>query len=157
MALRKFSDDEWDGNDPGFEPMTAAQARLLSQKLRSVSPWRVIAAQVIVGVLVALLGWVFTGQSSVGWSAAYGALVVVVPGALFARGLLSKASSLNAVTAAFGVFLWELVKIVVSVGMLFAAPQVVVNLDWLALLGGLALTMMMYWVALRWHSPPKKI
>ena len=75
-------------------------------------------------------------------------LAVVIPAALFVRGLRSQFSSMNAATAAFGFFVWEAIKIAVSVGMLFAAPRLVADLDWLALLIGLVVTLKVYWVAL---------
>jgi ATP synthase protein I len=106
--------------------------------------------------VVALATWGLTGRSSAGWSAAYGALTVVLPSALFARGLMSRFSSLNAATAGFGFFVWEAVKIAASVGMLFAAPQLIADLDWLALLVGLIVTMKMYWLAWRLGAKPLK-
>lgn len=64
------------------------------------------------------------------------------------RGLSLKDPQARAVGAAFGFFIWEMVKIVLTVAMLFAAPRLVVNLSWPALLVGLVLTMKVYWVAL---------
>lgn len=153
MALRDETEEELGGFGPEFSPLTAQQAQQLSQKLRSVSPWRVIAVQACVGFLVALAAWGLTGRGNAGWSAAYGALAVVLPAALFARGLMSRFSSLNAATAGFGFFVWEAVKIAASVGMLFAAPRLIADLDWLALLAGLIITMKMYWLA--WRLAPQ--
>jgi hypothetical protein len=64
----------------------------------------VVLAQFVVGLSVAALTWFFTGRVSAAWSAAYGALAVVIPAALFARGLTSKATTLNSGTAVFGFF-----------------------------------------------------
>jgi ATP synthase protein I len=97
---------------------------------------------------VAVAAWGWTGRLNAAWSAAYGALAVVIPAVLFARGLMSQFSSINAATAGFGFFVWEAIKIAVSVGMIFAAPQLVVDLDWLAMLIGLIVTLKVYWVAL---------
>jgi ATP synthase protein I len=47
-----------------------------------------------------------------------------------------------------GLFGWELVKIVLTVAALAAAPWVVPGLVWLALLAGMVLTLKMYWFAL---------
>lgn len=113
-----------------------------------ISPWRVIRLQVVVGSLVSLLAWLFTMNLAAVWSAAYGALVVVIPAMLFARGLMSQFSSINAMTAGFGFFVWEAAKIAVSVAMLFAAPKLVAGLDWLVMLIGLVVTLKVYWVAL---------
>lgn len=72
----------------------------------------------------------------------------MIPAMLFARGLMSQFSSINAMTAGFGFFVWEAVKIGVSVAMLFAAPKLIAELNWLAMLIGLVATMKVYWVAL---------
>lgn len=131
-----------------FKRLTAEEAQALRELHPSVSPWFIVGVQVLVGLLVALAAWGFTGKSSAGWSAAYGALAVIVPAVVFARGLTSQFSSLNAATAWLGFFVWEAIKIAVSVGMLFAAPRLVVDLDWLVMLIGLIVTMKVYWVAL---------
>ena len=131
-----------------FKRLTAEEAQALRERHPSVSPWFIVGVQVLVGLLVALAAWGFTGKSSAGWSAAYGALAVIVPAVVFARGLMSQFSSLNAATAWLGFFVWEAIKIAVSVGMLFAAPRLVVDLDWLVMLIGLIVTMKVYWVAL---------
>ena len=91
------------------------------------------------------------------WSVAYGALAVILPAALFARGVMSRFSSLNAVTASFGFFIWEAVKMAVSVGMIALAPHLVVDLSWLALMAGLFVTLKMYWVALLRRPSAKSI
>ena len=138
---------EVDG-EPEFKVLTAEEARRLRLKNPPLSPWRIVAGQVVVGVLAALLAWVWTGQSSVGWSVAYGALVVVLPAALFARGLMGRLSSVNPASAVAGFFLWEMVKLGLSFALLALAPRMVPGLNWLAMLGGLVVTMKVYWVAL---------
>ncbi len=144
--------DDFEASEPEFKPLTAEEARKWREKNPSISPAAVVAAQAVVGALVALAAWGLTGQANVGWSAGYGALAVVIPAALFARGLarrmMLKDPQARAVGAAFGFFIWELVKIALTVAMLFAAPGLVVNLSWPAMLVGLVLTMKVYWVAL---------
>lgn len=134
--------------EPPFKPLTAQEARRLREQNPPVSPWWVVAGQVAVGLVVALAAWAITGRQNVGWSAAYGALAVVIPAAIFARGLTGRFSSLNASTAAVGFMVWEVVKIASSIALLMAAPRLVVALSWPALLVGLVLTMKVYWVAL---------
>lgn len=139
-----------------FKRLTAEEAQALRERQPSTSPWRIVAWQVVVGVLVALAAWGLTGRLSAAWSAAYGALAVVIPAVLFARGLMSQFSSINAATAGFGFFVWEAIKIAVSVGMLFAAPQLVADLDWLVMLIGLIVTLKVYWVALLMRPKQKR-
>ena len=128
--------------------MTPEQAQRLIAQNPSLSVWWVLSAQLVVGVLAAMVAGILTGQGASAWSAFYGCLAVVIPGALFARGLRSQFSSISAVTAGFGFFVWEAVKIGVSVAMLAAAPRLVADLDWLAMLIGLIVTLKVYWLAL---------
>ena len=121
---------------------------MLRQTQPALSPWWVVMGQLATGLLLGLTAWLVTGQRNVGWSAFYGALTVVIPAALLARGLASKLLSINPGAAVAGFFLWEMVKVAVSVGMLVAAPRMVAELDWLALLIGLMVTVQVYWVAL---------
>lgn len=143
---------------PPVKPLTAEEARRLREKNPPVSPWWVVGGQAVVGTVAALAAWLLTGRSSVGWSAGYGALAVVIPAAVFARGLTGRFSALNAGTAAFGFLLWEMVKIALTVAMLVAAPGLVRELSWPALLVGLILALKVYWVALAFaprSRPPK--
>lgn len=141
-------------DEPPFKPLTADEARRLREQNPPVSPWWVVAGQALMGLVVALAAWAFTGRQNVGWSAGYGALAVVIPAAIFARGLTGRFSSLNAGTAAVGFMAWEMVKIASSIALLAAAPRLVADLSWPALLVGLVLTMKVYWLALA-YSPRK--
>ncbi len=140
------------GNEPdgeeNFTPLTREQAQRLREQEPLVSIWWIVVGQLVVGILAALVALVVAGKSNVAWSVMYGVLAVVIPGALFARGLTSQFSSISPVTAGFGFFVWEAVKIGVSVGMLAAAPRLVAGLDWLAMLIGLILALKVYWLAL---------
>ena len=151
--VSKFDAPEFD--ELPVKRLSAAEALALRKLQPPVSPWRIVGLQAVVGLLAAFAAWALTGRVAAAWSTAYGALAVVLPAVLFARGLMSQFSSLNAATAGFGFFVWEAVKIAVSIGMLFAAPQLVENLDWLAMLIGLVVTLKVYWLALLMR--PKRI
>lgn len=139
---------EAEAEESEFKPLTAHEAELWRRSNPPISVVKIVVGQAIVGVLVALLGWALTSRPAVGWSAAYGALAVVVPAALFARGVLRHKASSNPRAAMVGFFGWEIVKIVLTVALLAAAPRVVPGLSWLALLAGMVITMKTYWVAL---------
>ncbi len=142
-------------DEPEFKRLTAQEVRELREANPSVSPWWVVGGQVVVGLLVAVGAWGITTKAEIGWSAAYGALVVILPAAVFARGLTGRFASLNAGTAVLGFFLWEMVKMALSLAMLVAAPGLAVGLRWPALLLGLFLTMKVYWVAMAFS--PKRV
>ena len=139
-----------------FKRLTAEEVKALQQNMSRVSPWRVLGAQFLVGVLVSLLAWWVTGLAVGALSAAYGALAVVVPAIVFLRGLRRQQGALHAGAALGGFFVWEMVKVVLTVAMLFAAPGLIAELNWLALLAGFVVTMKVYWVAMWLHSVRKK-
>ncbi len=140
------SETESEVEDSDFKPLTAQEAREWRSRQPALSVWRIVWGQAAVGAVVALLAWWLTGRLPVAWSAGYGALSVVVPAALFARGMARRRSTAGA--AMVGLLGWELVKIALTVAMLAAAPRVVPGLSWLALLVGMVVTMKTYWIAL---------
>ena len=144
------ANDAWDqtAGDDVVKPLTREQAQALRQQNPAISPWMVLAGQAAGGVLSAFAAWWVSGESAVGWSVMYGAMAVVIPGALFARGLLSKVSTINPATAVTGFFLWEMVKIGLVLAMLYAAPRLVTDLSWPAMLVGLVVTMKVVWLVL---------
>lgn len=148
QARRWVDDDE----APAVQPLTRQEAQALRARQPAISPWRVIGVQIVVGVLWAgLLGLAF-GGGMYAWSALYGAAAVVVPGALMARGMTSRLSSVSPGASAVSFMLWEVVKIGVAVGMLMLAPRIVQPLSWPALLAGLVVCMKVYWFALLWRG-----
>jgi ATP synthase protein I len=146
--MTRIHPEDQDNVQEAFEPLTADQVVELRKHQPLLSVWRVVGAQVVLGLLVACLVWLVSGQVAAVYSAVYGALTVIVPAALFARGLTSRVASVNVGAAVFGFFLWEMVKIGLTVAMLFAAPRLVNDLSWPAMLAGLVVTMKVYWVAL---------
>jgi ATP synthase protein I len=155
MPMKKIAPLPEDAEQPPVKPLSAEEAQRVRELNPPVSPWRVVAGQAGVGLAAALLGWLFTGRQNVGWSVAYGAFAVVLPAAVFARGLTGKFSSLNAGAAAVGFLLWEMVKIALTIAMLMVAPRWVAGLSWPALLVGLVLAMKVYWVALAFAPRPR--
>lgn len=156
MSLsHRYEDEPLESSD--FVPLTAEQARALRSEHPSLSPWWVVAAQGLVGALVAAMAWLVTDRASVGWSAAWGALAVVLPAALFARGVTGRFASANPGSAVVSFFVWELVKIVMTVAVMFAAYRLEKDLSWPAMLVGLVLTMKVYWAALAVRRKPQPV
>ena len=156
MALsHSYGADE--PEDENFKRLTAQEAQALRESDPALSPWWVVRLQCVAGLTVALVAWGVSGNASAGWSAAYGALAVIIPAALFARGLMSRFSSINAATAGFGFFVWEAIKLAVSIAMIATAPKLIAELNWLALMAGLFVTLKMYWLSLLKRPKPKQI
>ncbi len=150
MSTVFTQDDEAPSSD--FKRWTADDVRQLREAHPSTSLWGVVAWQFIAGLLVAMVVWLVAGSGWAAVSAGYGALAVVIPAAVFARGLRRQINANHAGGALGGFFVWELVKILLTVAMLVAAPKLIANLSWLALLAGFVVTMKVYWAAL-WFRP----
>lgn len=150
------NETEAEVEETDFKPLTAQEAEEWRRRNPRVSVWRVVAGQVAVGVLVSLLFWLVSGQARIGWSAAYGALVVVVPSMLFVRGLSRQRDVVNAGSAMLGFFGWEIAKIALSIALLAAAPKLVADLSWLVLVVSMTITMKTYWIALWARSGVQK-
>lgn len=138
-----------------FKALTREEAQALAAANPSVSPWRVIAVQAAVGLVMAALAWLISGQTGLMWSVLYGAATVVVPGALMARGMTSRLTSLAPGVSAVSFMLWEFGKIAASFAMLALAPKLVPGLSWPALLVALIVCIKVYWVALSWRGRVK--
>jgi len=147
---------EAEAEESDFKPLTAQEAEQWRSRNPPISVWKVVAGQALVGALVALVAWALTGRASVGWSAAYGAVAVVVPAGLFARGVFRRKASSDPRAAMLGFFGWEIAKIVLTVALLAAAPRLVPDLSWMALLVGMVITMKTYWAALLVRSGVRK-
>lgn len=151
-ALQALSGDEGEDGEqePDFKPLTREEAQQWRASQPVFSVWRLLGVQVLVGLSAGLLGWLLTQQASVGWSVLYGAATVVIPSALMAYGLTSSALSrllAGFAQAAFaGFLLWEGVKILLAVALLWLAPTVVPELSWLGLLAGLVVVLKVYWL-----------
>lgn len=140
------------GNDEeeGFRRLTHEEAQRLRAGIPQVSPWRVVAAQAVAGLVCWAVIWLVTRSGGAAWSALYGAAAVVLPSALLARGMTRGTRS--PVAAAAGFMFWELLKIGVAVAMLVIAARVVPGLSWPALLITMVVCMKVNWAALLWRA-----
>lgn len=128
-----------------FKPMSAAEAARWRARHPSVSVWRLVGAQLLAGALLVALVALFWRSKAVVFSVAYGVLAVVLPAAVFARGVMRKRGKI----ASLGMFaVWELAKLLLTVALLAAAPRWVSDLQWLALIAAMIVMMNVYWAAL---------
>lgn len=152
---RAWDDEEDEGASAQFKSLTREEAQALRERDPSISPWRVVAVQALVGVVMAGLAAWWSGRV-VALSVLYGSMCVVLPGALMARGLTSQFSRLNAGVAAVSFMMWEFGKIGISVFLLALAPRFVHGVSWPALLVALIVCIKIYWVALLWRGSNKR-
>ena len=151
LEWRKDAEEDLGTGEEDFKPLTREEAETLRRITPTLSLWSVVLAQVGVGCLVAAVAWLLTGRVAVVLSTGYGALAVVLPAALFARGLARQQLRLQGSAALAGFVVWEMVKVALTVAMLLLAPRLIANLSWLALVAGFVVTMKVYWAAM-WFS-----
>lgn len=129
--------------------MSRAEVQSLLLRKPQVSVWRVVVLQLVVGSAVALASWFFAaGRFSVVYSALYGAAIIALPSALFALSIQRWLSKLKPGVAVYGFALGELLKIGLTIMLLFFAPRIVQPLSWAAMLIAIVATLQVYWVAL---------
>jgi ATP synthase protein I len=122
----------------------------------SISPWRVVAAQLLVGLATVAVVGLASRSAGPTWSALWGMVAVVVPGALMARGMTrSRDAGVGGAgpgALVFGFMFWELVKIATTVALLVLASRSVTNLSWLVMLVTMVVCMKVNWLALLWQG-----
>ena len=149
-------DSEFGEEPSDFVPLSRSQAQALRAAQPPVSPWWVVLGQVGLGTFVVLLAWWWFGDR-VAVSVGCGVLAAVIPAALFARGLTSQFAEANPGTAVMSFFVWEFVKIMVTISVLFAAHRLVKDLSWPGMLVGLVLSLKVYWLALAFKRKPSSV
>ena len=152
-ASAGWQDSFWPQQDPEppVIPLTRDEAQALIAKSPSLSPWRVIALQALIGVVVAVIWGGLSRNLPSFTSALYGAAVVVVPGALMVRGVFGRGSG----RSLGGLLFWEIVKLLLVLALLALAPKWVPSLDWAALLVTLVLCLKVNGLVLLWQGSKK--
>lgn len=148
------ADDEDAAAQAEFKPLSAEEARQWREQHPALSPWRIVAWQAVAGSLAAGLTWLVSGREALAGSVLYGVLAVVLPASVLARAMSRQSGAAGSALAGF--FVWELVKIVLTVAMLVAAPRLVPQLSWPAMLAGFVVAMKVYWVAMWLHPARRK-
>lgn len=135
-------------NEAEFKPLTADEAQAWRLKNPALLPWRIIGLQAGVGVLMVLLTWLWMDEQQLVASVAWGVVAVVIPAMVFVRALSRQIQFGRPKSALMGLFVWELVKIVLTVALLLVAPKVISDLNWFALVASFVVTTKVYWLAL---------
>jgi ATP synthase protein I len=132
-----------------FKVWTSQEAQAFRDVSKMVSPWRVVLVQALVGLLACVLTAVLSAQSSVVWSAVYGAAAVVLPNALLARGMTAVGRTATSLAARF--LVWEMLKIGAAIVLMLIAAKTVPELNWPVFLLVMVVCMKVNWFALLWR------
>ena len=150
-TLPAAATDDWEvgQEDNTIVPLTRAEAeQLFGAKVSRpsrVTPFKVVAAQMVVSLIAALVCWQFLRQpGDAARSALLGGAICWVPGALFALRL----RSVSLQRSMFGWMVGEAIKMGVTIAMFVAIARYVPDVRWLPLLITYLVALKTYWVAL---------
>jgi ATP synthase protein I len=143
-----------DDSDDDFRSLSVEEAQQWRSQQTAIPVWQLIAWQLVAGLVAALVLGLVWQSTTMALSAAYGALAVVLPNAALMRGMAGLQGRLRPEAVVLRFFVWELVKIGLSIAMLGGARQVLGELSWPALLTGLVVTMKVNWFLLAFR--PRK-
>lgn len=110
---------------------------------------RLVSLQMIVTVVAGLLAGLLWGAVA-GVSATFGGLCCVVPNAIMA-GRLHLNTLKQGGADPFSFFIWEFIKIALTVALIGAAAWLYRDLNWLALIGGFIVALKSYIILLFRH------
>ena len=143
-----------DDSEDDFRPLSVEEARHWRSQQAAIPVWQLVAWQFAAGAVATLVLGLVWHSTTMAWSAAYGALAVIVPNAALLRGMVGLQGRLRPEAVVLRFFVWELVKIGLSIAILGGAGRVLGELSWPALLTGLVLTMKVNWFLLAYR--PRK-
>jgi ATP synthase protein I len=106
---------------------------------------RIVSLQLIATVVVGLIAALLGGQAAM-FSAVLGGLCCVVPNGIMAVRLFAASASGTATPATF--FIWEFVKIALTLALLGATAWLYHDLNWLALVAGIVVALKSYIILL---------
>ena len=140
-------------DDAETASLTRHEANLLMDKLGSISLdkflVKVLMWQTLTAIVTGAVAWLVSFSVAVVGSAFYGAMCAVVPSALIAVMAIKQAGSdalTHSAVRLMKLFMWELVKIVLTICLLLAAQLVLDAPHWTAMVAGFAVTLKVYWV-----------
>jgi ATP synthase protein I len=110
---------------------------------------RIVSLQLIATVVVGLIAALLGGWSAM-FSAVLGGLCCVVPNGIMAVRLFANAHRAEGASPAT-FFIWEFVKIALTVALLFAVAKLYHDLNWLALVAGFIVALKSYIILLFRH------
>nr|WP_322043953.1 ATP synthase subunit I [Paraburkholderia sp. J67] len=144
--------DQQENND--IVPLTRAEAEQIfgAQVSRPsrVTPFRVVAAQVVLSLVATLVWWLFykppgaDASNAVAFSAFLGGAICWVPGALFAARL----KQLSRAATVFNWVLGEAFKMGATIAMFVAIAFWYRDVQWIPLLVTYLIALKTYWIAL---------
>ena len=149
-----MQDDAWDveQQDNNIVPLTRAEAEKLFgpnvSRPSRVTPFRVVAAQMVLSLGATLLWWLFykpPGDAAL--SAFLGGAICWVPGAMFAARLRTLSGAETVMSWMIG----EALKMGATIAMFVAIAFWYRDVRWVPLLVTYLIALKTYWIALAWR------
>jgi ATP synthase protein I len=154
QASRQYRQWEDEPQEVHPEPWSKKEADAWRKFHPVSSPWRMLGVQSGVWMIMLLVAWLLAVSHATLMSLAYGGLCVILPAAMFWRGVRVGCQQVDLRQRMMKFVVWELAKIALTTAMLLAAPKLIEGLNWLALVASFVVTMKLTWLAL-WTMPSR--
>ena len=156
-SVLNTSRDAWadEVEDDDFKPLTREEARQWRKGQSQLSMWAVLRWQIVIAVLAVGVSAVVTADAAVMRSVLYGSTAVIVPTAMVAwrsNRQAARGVSVGAQALLLSFFVWEGVRLLLAVALLAAAPLVLADVNWLALVAGFVLVIKAYGLVFYFHA-----
>ena len=116
---------------------------------RTTTMLRLVSLQILATLVAGLIAGLLGGWSAM-FSAVLGGMCCVVPNGIMAFRLFASSQKMGGANPAT-FFIWEFVKIALTLALLFATVRAYHDLNWLALLGGFIVALKSYIILLFRH------
>ena len=141
-----------DDPEEDFQALSADEARQWRLRQKPRPAWHSVIWQAGVGLVAAIATGLLWHSLVLAQSVAFGAFAVVLPNVLLLRGMVGADVRWGPEALLLRLLVWELVKLVLTIAILYSANTVLGEMSWPALLAGLVVTMKANWLMLAFHS-----
>lgn len=135
-----------------FTALSSEEARQWRTRQPLSPAWHPLAWQIGIGLIASTVIGLAWQSVMLSKSAAFGVFAVVLPNALLLRGMAGAGKHWGPEALLLRLLVWELVKIALTIVILYSANKVLAEMSWPALLAGLVVTMKANWFVLAFQQ-----
>ncbi len=141
-----------DDPEEEFTALSSEEARQWRLRQRLSPAWHSIAWQIGIGLSASTVVGMVWRSGMLAQSVAFGVFAVVLPNTLLLRGMAGAGKHWGPEALLLRLLVWELVKLALTVAILYSADKVLGEMSWPALLAGLVVTMKANWLVLAFQQ-----
>ena len=141
-----------DDPEEEFTALSSEEARQWRLRQQVSPAWHSIAWQIGIGLIASTVIGLVWQSVMLAQSVAFGVFAVVLPNTLLLRGMAGAGKHWGPEALLLRLLVWELVKLALTIAILYSADKVLGEMSWPALLAGLVVTMKANWLVLAFQQ-----